>query len=106
VSGIFGVEFPKNAAPSGVFSFYYFGPHDGMSRHSKNPYSHLNSSFGPFAIFVPALLAGRITFAPLRMALFDQFNSVLDDVPGFLGLMRPEKRFRNLVLAQAADHFF
>jgi hypothetical protein len=65
----------------------------------------LNSPCGAMAIFVPALLAGRIIFAPVWMPLFDQFDCVVHNVLGFLGSMRPKKLFGNFVLTQTADHF-
>jgi hypothetical protein len=64
----------------------------------------VNSHCGVVAVFVPALLAGRIVFAPVWMALFDEFDGISNDLPGFLGSMRPKKRFGNLMLTQTTDH--
>ena len=65
----------------------------------------LNSPCGAMAIFVPALLAGRVFFAPVWMALFDQFDCIGHNVLRFLGSMRPKKLFGNLMLTQTADDF-
>jgi hypothetical protein len=65
----------------------------------------LNSPGGAVAIFVPALLAGRVIFAPVWMALFDQFDCIGHNVLRFLGSMRPKKLFGNLMLTQTADDF-
>jgi hypothetical protein len=64
----------------------------------------LNSPCGAMAIFVPALLAGRIIFTPVWMPLFDQFDCVGHNVLGFPRSMRPKKLFGNLMLTQAADY--
>ena len=58
------------------------------------------------AILIPAFLARRIAFAPIWMALLDQFNRVGHDFLRFTFPMRPEKRLGNFVLAQTTNYFF
>jgi hypothetical protein len=104
MSGLFADEPQNETASFAIFEFHNRFPSLNSRAKAINLTVVLNSPCGAMAIFVPALLAGRIIFTPVWMPLFDQFDCVGLNVLCFLGSMRPKKLFGNLMLTQAADH--
>jgi hypothetical protein len=105
MSGLFADGSQNETAPFAILEFHNRFPSMNSRAKATNLTVALNSPCTAMAIFVPALLANRIIFAPVWMPLFDQFDCVGHNVLGFLGSMRPKKLFGNLVLTQTADHF-